>query len=123
MHSKLKGNVGQFESASYLAKRGYSIFTEQGDLSKTDIIAEKDGKLYKIQCKSVYPKNKTLTLELRKTGPNYVYYYEQKDCDMFSVYDLENEKLYWISNKILLTHKRCFTFKIDIVSSFENPLE
>jgi len=33
--------------------------------------------------------------------------------DVFSVYDLENDKLYFISSDILNTHKKQFTIRFD----------
>lgn len=116
MHSKLKGNVGQFETASFLAKHGYSIFTEEGDLSRIDVIAEKDGNLIRFQCKCVVPVKNTITLSMRKCGPKgYSFSYKEGMFDWFSVYDLVNDNLYWIPanvlqsniNKLVLRLNKC----------------
>lgn len=112
MHSKIKGNIGEFETAAFLAKHEFAVFTEQGDNSKIDIIAEKNGKLYRIQCKALTPKNGAIAIPMRKAGPNYIFNYESHMFDIFSAYDLENDKLYFVSSEVLNTHKKCFKIRI-----------
>lgn len=96
MHTKYKGNVGELICATEFAKLGYSVFKELGDISKLDVIAEKDGKLLRVQCKSATPKDGVLSLPLRKCGPKYVKFYDMSTIDYFSLYDLENNQLYLI---------------------------
>lgn len=55
MHNKRKGNIGELAVALELANHEYSVFTEQGDISKIDLVAEKDGVLIRIQCKAITP--------------------------------------------------------------------
>ncbi len=112
MHAKFKGNVGAFVLSLFLAEQGYSVFTEQGDISKIDVISEKDGELLKYQAKAVTPVNGKISAELRKCGPGYVYRYTEKDFDYMSVYDLENKQLYIIPSKILFTNKHSLTFSL-----------
>jgi len=52
MHSKTKGDIGLLSASLFFAKNGFAIFKEVGDLSPIDLIVEKDGKLYKVQCKA-----------------------------------------------------------------------
>ncbi len=111
MHSKNKGNIGELACATELSKLGYSVFKEFGDLSKIDLIAEKDGKLLRIQCKSAFPKEGTIGLNLRKCGPNYVVKYDLSKLDYFSLYDLENNKLYLIPVTKLKDSQNSFTIR------------
>ncbi len=104
MHSKRKGNIGQIATALFFSKMGYSTFIEQGDISKIDLIVEKDGKLLRIQCKAVTPKKDKIELYLRKSGPGYQFVYEEKSLDFFALYNLESEELYLVPSAIL---KRC----------------
>lgn len=112
MHSKRKGNIGQFGLGLELTKLGYSVFTEEGDISKIDIIAEKDGKLIRIQSKGITPKNDCLILELQKCGPNYRFKYETGYFDYFGIWDLEHHKGYLIPVDVLETHNKAFKIRL-----------
>lgn len=101
MHAKRKGNVGQLATALCLAKLGFSIFTEDGDISKIDLIAERDGRLLRFQCKAVTSQNGKLEVPLRKCGPNYRYVYCEGLFDFFAVYDLTDGQLYLLPATIL----------------------
>ena len=111
MHSKRKGNIGQFTVALELSKLGYSVFTEQGDISKIDLIAEKDGKLIKIQSKAITPTDGRLVVPLKKSGPNYSFIYEQGIFDYFAAVDLEDKKVYLIPDMVLANHNSSFVLR------------
>lgn len=113
MHSKKKGNIGQFAAMIELAKLGFSVFSEEGDISQIDIIAEKDGKLLRIQCKAAFPKNDVLCLYLKKSGPGYHKLYREEDVDYFSLYDLSNHKLYFVPSDILKDHKSTLNLRLN----------
>lgn len=112
MHSKRKGNIGSFGIGLELTKLGYSIFTEEGDISKIDMIAEKDGKIIRLQVKGVTPVNDTLPLELTKSGPNYSFKYEIDNFDYFALWDLENHVGYLIPVDVLNTNNKRFTLRL-----------
>lgn len=101
MHTKIKGNIGQFATSLALSKLGYSVFTEEGDISKIDLIAELNGKTIKFQCKAITPTKGKLVLPFRKCGPGYSFYYTPKMFDYFSVYDLTSGKLYAVSTELI----------------------
>lgn len=105
MHSKRKGNIGQFAVGLELTKLGYSVFTEEGDISKIDILAEKDGKILRIQAKAITPTDNCIRLHLKKAGPNYCFSYKPEMFDYFGIYDLEDGKVYLVSSDILLKNK------------------
>ena len=113
MHSKRKGNIGQFAVGLALTKLGYSVFTEEGDISKIDIIAEKNGCLIKIQCKAVTPCDGCIKIPLKKNGPNYTFYYDSKMFDYFGAYDLEDDKVYLVASSILSTNNTLFNLRKD----------
>lgn len=114
MHSKRKGNIGSFGIGLELTKLGYSVFTEEGDISKIDMIAEKDGKIIRLQIKGVTPVNDTLPLELTKSGPNYSFKYEVGHFDYFAIWDLENHVGYLIPVDVLNTNNKRFTLRLSI---------
>lgn len=108
MHSKRKGNIGQFAVGLELTKLGYSVFTEEGDISKIDIIAEKNGKTLRIQAKAITPINDKLILHLKKSGPNYKFHYEQGMFDYFGIYDLDDGNVYLVPDDVLSNNNTSF---------------
>lgn len=104
MHSKKKGNIGQFGVALAFAKLGYSVFSEEGDISKIDLIVEKNNKIHRIQCKAVTPIDDKIIVSLKKSGPNYSFKYNENMFDYFAVYDLEDCAVYLVSSSVLKNH-------------------
>jgi len=111
MHSKLKGNVGQFATSLALAKLGFSVFSEEGDISKIDIVAEKFGKLLRFQCKAVTPVSGCLRLPLKKSGPGYKFSYAPEMFDYFSVCDLTDGAVYAIPAAVLSDVRNTLTLR------------
>jgi len=103
MHSKAKGNIGEAAVIFDLSKRGFSVFREIGDLSKTDLITLIDNRPYKIQVKNndSSSNNGCVTLGLNKSGPNYRFKYTKEDVDLFALYISEIDKVVYISWKDL----------------------
>jgi hypothetical protein len=111
MHAKKKGNIGQFAVALALAKLGYSVFTEEGDISKVDLIAEKGGQLLRFQCKAITPVNDCLRIPLKKSGPGYKFHYAPEMFDYFGVYDLQDARVYVVPAAVLKTANNAFTLR------------
>lgn len=98
MHSKTKGDIGLLATSLFFAQHGYSVFKEIGDLSRVDLIVEKDKKFIKIQCKAMHRNNGVLSVSFISSGPGYKFKYEQDDFDFMSVLDLEDDQLYLVSS-------------------------
>lgn len=114
IHSKQKGNLGFSSTIKELHKLGYNVFSELGDLSKIDIIAEKQGNLIRIQVKYVTEKNGIVTLSLKKSGPNgYRYTYCSDDADIFSVYLPTFDKVLFIPAKLACQNKNAFILRFN----------
>lgn len=113
MHSKKKGNVGQLATGLCLAKMGYSIFTEEGDISPIDLIAEKNGRLLRFQCKGVSPVKGRLEVRLVKSGPGYTFKYTEDLFDYFSVYDLHGGGVYLLPSKVLNECGRTVSLRLE----------
>ena len=97
LHSKTKGNVGELRVAADLAARGYAVFTELGDSSKIDLIADTGKKLLRIQVKTQADTSKgTIHVPTRSSGPGYSYYYTPDDIDYFAVYALDRDEICYI---------------------------
>jgi hypothetical protein len=101
MHSKIKGNIGQFAVSAALARLGFSVFSEEGDISKIDLVAEKNGKLLRLQCKAITPVANCLQLPLKKSGPGYKFTYKSAMFDYFAVCDLSDGAVYVVSSCVL----------------------
>lgn len=103
MHSKLKGSIGELAIAKDLAQKGFKVFTELGDLSKIDIIAEDpEGTLIKVQVKYCTMKDGGFVeVTARKSGPGYEFYYTEKDFDVVAIYCPDIDKVAYMNSKEL----------------------
>lgn len=115
MESKQKGNIGFSAVVLELHKNEFNVFSEIGDFSKVDLIAEKNSKITRIQIKySVSRKDGGCVLSLRKSGPNgYRYTYTENDCDWFAVYNPVKNEIYWISSKEACKNSRMITSRTE----------
>lgn len=113
MHSKIKGNIGETAVALNLMKKGYPVFRELGDNSKVDLIALVEDCPIKIQVKYLTAKNGVVELECKKSGPNYSFVYTLSQVDVFAVYILDKDCIFYISSKELLKHKGSMCFGVE----------
>ena len=114
MHSKQIGNIASSAVVLELQKRDFNIFSEIGDLSKIDIIAEKDGILKRIQVKSCKKLSGYICIPVKKSGPNgYRYNYKESDIDWFAAYEPKSGEIFWVESKLACTKKVGFVLRID----------
>lgn len=98
VHSKVKGNIGELLIAADLVKKGYPVFTELGDNSKTDLIALVEEVPVKIQVKSYNTnENGSVVLRAAKSGPNYRFKYTTEQVDVFALYILDANIICYVS--------------------------
>lgn len=114
MHSKQKGSIGETAVAKKLLEEGFNVFFDYGDLSKIDLIAEKNSQLYRIQVKSRSCINDVVELDSRKSGPNYSFKYDSKDLDFFAVYVPEKDHIFYVTSKELCAFKTIMTLRYTI---------
>lgn len=113
MHSKTKGDIGQSAIINDLLKKGFRVFLEFGDLSRIDIIAEKNNRLYKIQTKSLKTNSEgSIGVRTSKSGPGYEYRYTENDIDVFAIYSLDTEKIGYIKSSEVLSNKNTLFIRI-----------
>jgi hypothetical protein len=113
MHTKALGNIGEAAVAKWLLERGYKVFTELGDLSKIDLIAEKKGKLLKIQVKAIKSRKGIVKLYRRKNGPNYQFVYAEQDVDWFAVYVYNKNLILWVPSSELCTYMSAMNIRLE----------
>jgi len=120
MHAKQKGNVAASATTLILNQLDYHVFAELGDLSRIDLIAEKDSRLIKIQVKGITPKNGRLELCFTKSGPNYTFCYKPSDFDIFAVCNLNTLEVAWIPSWIIDSQR---TISLRVEKSKNNQLK
>lgn len=114
MHSKQKGNIAFSSVVLALQKEGFNVFSEIGDYSRVDLIAEKNGVIRTIQVKYDGSDENFVSIHLQKSGPNgYRYTYSETDVDWFAVYSPFCEKIAWISSKEACLKKRQFLIRLN----------
>lgn len=87
MNKKGFGAMGEAAVTKYFLERNYNVFKEFGDNSRIDLIAEKDGKLVRVQVKTTQSEKGVVKIDLQKSGPNgYKYQYTASDIDVFAIY-------------------------------------
>lgn len=99
MEPKRTGSVGESLVIYEFAKRGIPIFLPFGDNEKIDLLAEFNGKINRIQIKTVTHSlnNQSYVVDLRacknhKTTPE-TYHYTNKDIDYYVVVCLDRESV------------------------------
>lgn len=102
LHRKQKGNLGELAVAKQLVAKGFAVFTELGDNSRVDLIVLVENKPIKVQVKAVYEEDGVINVLGYKNGPNYSFSYEIDEVDVFAVYCIDNDTVYYLSSKILL---------------------
>ena len=93
MHSKRKGAVAELHVACFLTQKGYAVFTEMGDLSRTDLVVDIDGVLIRVQVKYITRVDGCYKFTTAKSGPNYRFLYTVSDVDVFALYCADGSRL------------------------------
>lgn len=113
MHTKQLGNVGELRIAADLTNQGYYVFTELGDICKSDLIVMgEDYKPIKVQVKYITSKNGAVFLSCNKAGPNYRFRYENKHADVYAIYVPDHDLCLYVSSQELLAQKSTLTLRI-----------
>lgn len=118
MHRKQFGNLGELKIAAQLVGLGYHVFTELGDICKSDLIVLGDDYTpIKLQVKCRTVKSGAVILSTKKAGPNYRFRYEKKHADIYAMYVPERDLCLYVSNTELLAQT---TLNIRIDPSLNN---
>lgn len=98
MTTKQLGNIGEAKTLSKFVEMMIPVYVSFGDNEKSDLIAEFNGKLNRIQCKSSekFEDGKimfSLKSSTIKNQVNYYHKYTNEEIDFFAVYNLESDIL------------------------------
>lgn len=98
MNSKRLGNIGEAKAISKFVEMQIPVYIPFGDVEKSDLIADFNGKLNRIQVKTCEKfKNNSFTVGLRSSTirhqKNYIHKYNKSEIDYFVVYNISSDTL------------------------------
>ena len=111
----IKGTLGEIAVCKELIKLGYGVFVEFGSHSKVDlIILDEEYKTYKIQVKAVYSSNETVEVYSIKSclNPKYNSTYTIEQIDIFAVYVIDKDFVFYVSAKEILKNGKSSKFRL-----------
>ena len=117
MQTKRIGNIGESRALFEFVKREIPVYLPFGDNETADLLAEFNGKINKIQVKTITTINKNNALEFptsrRPVGNNARIVYNEEEVDYFVFYCLELDKILLVPYKEVMNNKASFTIKLD----------
>jgi hypothetical protein len=110
-----KGTLGEIAVCKELLQLGYSVFIEFGSHSKVDLIVlDENYKTYKIQVKTTNSKNECVEVYSIKSclNPKYNSTYTTKQVDIFAVYVIDKDLVFYVSAKEILKNCKNSKFRL-----------
>lgn len=110
-----KGTLGEIAVCKELMQLGYSVFVEFGNSSKVDLIVlDENYKTYKIQVKAIESKNDCIVVYSIKNCLNSKYNstYTTEQVDVFAIYIINKDLIFYISAKELLQNSKVSKFRL-----------
>jgi hypothetical protein len=99
-NSKRRGDETESKVINELITRGHSVSIPFGDNDKYDLIADIDGQLYRLQCKTAWQnKRETIRFNTHSQTTSQGEYTEETyhgEIDAFVVRYPETDRLYWV---------------------------
>lgn len=110
-----KGTLGEIAVCKELFKLGYSVFVEFGNHSKVDLIVlDEEYKTYKLQIKATKSRNEIVEVYSIKNclNPKYNSTYSTKQVDIFAVYIIDKDLVFYVSANELLQNGKVSKFRL-----------
>lgn len=110
-----KGTLGEIAVCKELLQLGYSVFVEVGSHSKVDLIVLNENyKTYKIQVKTTISRNDIVAVYSTKSclNPKYNSTYRIGQVDVFAVYVIDKDLIFYISAKEILKNSKISKFRL-----------
>ncbi|PIR26049.1 MAG: hypothetical protein COV41_02360 [Candidatus Brennerbacteria bacterium CG11_big_fil_rev_8_21_14_0_20_43_10] len=101
INKKLKGDTAELIVAAKFIADGFRVLFPYGENSRYDLVAEKNGKFFRVQVKYVTPKNGALEVNCRSSNNWSVIHYSKEDFDIIGVFDPIHGKIYFIPSKMV----------------------
>jgi hypothetical protein len=118
-----KGTLGEIAVCKELLQLGYNVFVELGGHSKVDLIAlDENYKTYKIQVKTVKSRDEVVQVYSIKNclNPKYNSTYTSKQVDIFAVYIIDTDSVFYVTTKELLTNSKSSKFRLSASKNGQN---
>ncbi|CAN5357611.1 hypothetical protein BH20ACI1_BH20ACI1_14760 [soil metagenome] len=110
-----KGTLGEIAVCKELLKLGYEVFVEIGNHSKVDLIVlDENYRTYKIQVKAVKSKDEIVEVYSIKNclNPKYNSTYTIQQVDIFAVYVIDKDFIFYVTSKELLSNSKSSKFRL-----------
>ncbi|MBA2494075.1 MAG: hypothetical protein H0V31_05195 [Acidobacteria bacterium] len=110
-----KGTLGEIAVCKELLQLGYEVFVEVGNHSKVDLVVlDENYKTYKIQIKTIKSKNEVVEVYSIKNclNPKYNSRYTIEQVDIFAVYVIDKDFVFYITSKELLINSKSSKFRL-----------
>lgn len=110
-----KGTLGEIAVCKELISRGYDVFVAFGNHSKIDlIILDENYRAFKIQVKSTNSRNEIVEVYSVKNCLNSKYNstYTIHQIDIFAVYVLDRDIVFYVTAKEILANGKCSKFRL-----------
>lgn len=101
------GSLGEAKVIAKLTQERYHVFTQVSGKAPFDLVAYKDGILYRVSVKSVTKKNESgvYTVQLKIVRPNRtgnkITNFDNTSCDILAVYLFEDDEVMLIDSKTI----------------------
>ncbi len=109
------GTLGEVAVCKELLRLGYDVFVEFGSHSKVDLVVlDEEYKAYKIQIKTTISRNDIVQVySIKKClNPKYNSTYTTEQLDIFAVYVLDQDLVFYVTAKELLRNGKCSKFRL-----------
>ena len=109
------GTLGETAVCKELVKLGYDVFAGLGSHSKVDLIVlDESYKAFKIQVKAIKSKNECVAVYSVKTclNPRYNSTYSTTQVDVFAVYVVDRDLVFYLTAKELLKNGKVSKFRL-----------
>ncbi|MDQ2747290.1 MAG: group I intron-associated PD-(D/E)XK endonuclease [Acidobacteriota bacterium] len=113
----IKGTLGEAAVCKDLLQLGYSVFLEFGNHSKIDLIAlDENFNCIKVQIKVINSKNECVSVYSVKNclNPKYNSVYTVKQVDVFAVYVIDKDIIFYVSAKEILQNGKSSNFRLSL---------
>lgn len=115
LNPNIKGTLGEIAVCKELIKLGFEVFLELGNNSKVDLIVlDENYKTYKIQIKSTESSNDFIEVYSVKNclNPKYNSKYTINQIDIFAIYIINHDLIFYVSSKELLKNVKSSKFRL-----------
>ena len=109
------GTLGEIAVCKELLQLGYDVFVEFGGHSKVDLVVlDEQYRACKIQVKTTISKNDVVQVYSIKNclNPKYNSTYTVKQVDIFDVYVIDRDVVFYVTAKELLKNGKCSKFRL-----------